>query len=107
MCSAYADRALKHYVSAAALLLGMEHKCCCAAPWHGAEVWYSTNAPTLTACIPVLPFLLQSVVQQQQQQQHVLQRWRLPVAVQPLAELAGFFDNADPTDPFTLYGTNL
>jgi hypothetical protein len=60
--------------------------------------------------LPVPPILLQSVVQQQQQQQqrqHVLQGWRLPVAVQPLAELAGFFDNADPTDPFTLYGTNL
>lgn len=45
---------------------------------------------------------LQVVVQQQQQQQ-----WRLPLLAQPLAALAGFFDNADPSDPFTLYGTNL
>jgi hypothetical protein len=50
------------------------------------------------ACV----FTLQEVVLPQQQQQ-----WRVPALIQPLAELAGFFDNADPTDPFTLYGTNL
>lgn len=47
--------------------------------------------------------LLQAVVMVQQQQQ----RWHLPILAQPLAALAGFFDNADPSDPFTLYGTNL
>ncbi len=52
--------------------------------------------------------MMQGVIQQQeQQQQHSLDRWRLPTSVQPLAELAGFFDNLYPFDPFTLYGTNL
>lgn len=55
--------------------------------------------------------LLQDVVlhhhQQQQQQQRQPQRWLVPGLIQPLAELAGFFDNADASDPFTLYGTNL
>jgi hypothetical protein len=38
------------------------------------------------------------VVQQQQQRQQLCR---------PLADLAGFWDNPDPTDPFTLYGSNL
>jgi hypothetical protein len=44
--------------------------------------------------------------QQQEQQQQQQQQRQLPGWL-PVAELAGFFDNADPTDPFTLYGTNL
>ena len=79
-----------------ALVPGKQHQC-----WH--RMRDECRRAVLAAA------LLQVVVQQQQQQQQQQpqQQCRLPLLAQPLAALAGFFDNADPSDPFTLYGTNL
>lgn len=77
------------------------------AVWLTLLCWLVAQPILLTPPCNSLFACAQEVLLQQQQHQQSKQWRSAPSLVQPLAELAGYFDNADPTDPFTLYGTNL